>query len=176
MRDKTSWKDTKKRYEEFLNIFPHIKNDDNTLTTFNIMSLWDFATKLRHEKRYLELVWIQNNLIELEINTMLSSYFHIYNSDISYKNAREFVTALNMYEKNKLLYFLGIILVKNYARLEEYRKLRNDLMHKLMDRIKSGEDLDNLTRKICEIGFELQSKLHEMHPAWKYIRESENDV
>jgi len=167
---KNSWKDVKKDHDNLLKIFPHLKSNGKTKYTLNMMALWNYSLALRNQKRFVELIWIQANLIEITINSMLSSYFFVKNN-IQYKKANKFIVSLNFYEKNNLLFLLNIITEDAFNKLERYRKLRNVLIHKLMERIKSGENLETLCKTTCEIGFELQKELHDAHPGWKFARE-----
>lgn len=163
------WKSTKKMSEDFLRAFPELRSDEKTRSTLNMMSLWQYATDLRNEKRYEELVWIQPNLIELLVNGLLSTYFAV-RKDIRYQKADNFILSLNFFQRNNLLFLLGLVSEETFGMLEKFRTLRNDLMHKLMQKIKFGGSLDVLCRDLCEIGFDLQEELHET--LWTFVRQN----
>lgn len=172
----STWKDFEKQNEEFLHAFPELRSKKKVRSTLSMMSLWYYAASLRNEKRYPELVWIQPNLIEITVNALLSTYFAVKGGSshiayhTSYEKASNFVVSLNLYEKANLLFFLGLVSEEVFGKLERFRTQRNNLMHKLMQKIGSGVSLDVLCKDLCEIGFDLETQLHEV--LMDFVREN----
>jgi hypothetical protein len=150
-------------------IFPHLKSSTGTKDTFRVMALWDYAAELRAEERWGELVWIQANLVELLIDSALSFHFLLTRSEV-HDEAKCFVASLNLYAKDTLLHILGIVDKKTFRKLERYRELRNDLIHRLMPRVRSGSELDVLCKRLCDVGSALENSLREAHPGLRALR------
>lgn len=159
---RSTWKDVSSQHDSFLNDWPELKKDKKVVSTLKMMSLWDYDDRLRQEERYVELVWIQPNLIEVSINAMLSVYFLKIGGKPREKENENLIHSLNLQHKIKLLYSLDLIEKKMYLQLEEYRANRNNLVHKLMKQVRMGKDIDKECQRFCNSGFELQHQLHEI--------------
>ena len=158
--DNTKWKDVKKKYSDFLSAVPEA-NNEKVRSTLNTMLLWDFQSDLIREKRFMELVWIHPNLTEIIISSMISTHFFIVGGG-KQKVHRELVESLNLQQKIRLLFSLNIIDKETYSKLESWRTQRNAFVHKLMQKVRSGADLEKESERFCKMGIELQERLHDI--------------
>lgn len=157
-------------YDKFLSYHPEVKNTMKNKSSLYMQALWFYATTLMNEKRYFELVWIQSNLIEVMINSMLHGYFIVINQNTHDKKVKESIINPSFYQKNRLLLALGIINNNVFSNLEKFRKMRNSLMHRLMENVKLGKNIEKLCKNFCELGYNLESELHDLHPIIKSLR------
>lgn len=160
--NKVTWKDTVAEHDSFLNAYPEFRKDGKVLSVLRTMSVWNFQSKLQQEKRFLELVWIQPNLTEITINSMLSVYFLTRGGKKRSEQNDNLVRSLNLDDKIRLLFALNLIDDKLLSKLESYRKTRNSLIHKLMKEVQIGKDIDKECEKFCNLGFDLQGELHDL--------------
>jgi hypothetical protein len=159
---KSTWKAVFSENDSFLNAYPEFKKDKKVISTLKMMSLWSYQTRLKQEERYVELVWIQPNFTEILINSMLSVYFLTVGGKERSKENDNLVHSLNLQHKIKLLYALNLVDRELFHNLEEYRAIRNNLIHKLMKQVQLGKDVDKECKRFCEIGFKLQDRLHDI--------------
>lgn len=159
---RSTWNDVFSENDSFLNAYPEFKKDKKVMTALRTNSLWSYELRLKQERRYVELVWIQPNFIEATINTMLSSYFLVSGGKEQNKENDNLIHSLNLQHKIKLLYALNLVDKKLFSKLEEYRVTRNNLVHKLMKQVQVGKDIDKECEKFCNVGFDLQGQLHRL--------------
>ena len=172
-RDKSkrsTWKDVSSENDSFLDAYPEFKKDAKMVSTLRILSLWSYELRLKGERRFVELVWIQPNLIEITINTMLSVYFLMARGYKQNKESDNLINSLTLQHKMKLLYSLNFVDKKLFSKLEDYRATRNNLVHKLMKQVKTGKDIDKECERFCNIGFDLHDQLHEI--LIEFVRQS----
>jgi len=169
---RSTWNDIFSENNSFLNAYPELKTNDGVMSTLRSMSLWNYESRLKQEGRYVELVWIQPNFIELLINGMLKSYFLVTSGKKRHKENDNLIHSLTLQHKIKLLYALNLVEKDFYLKLEEYRTARNNLTHKLMKQVQVGKDIDKECKRFCETGFKLQDQLHDL--VMQFIREYRN--
>jgi hypothetical protein len=166
--DKITWKDTIAEHDGFLGAYPRFRKNGKVMSVLRTMSVWMLQSKLKEESRFLELVWIQPNLTEITINSMLSTYlFTIVRKKRKEHNDR-LIRDLNLDKKIKLLYSPGLIDNKLLSNLESYRKTRNALTHKLMKEAQIGKNIDKECERFCKLGFQIQEELHQL--LMEYVR------
>ena len=159
---KITWKNTVAEHDNFLNAYPEFKKDGKVMSVLRTISIWNLQSNLMNQKRFLELVWIQPNLTEITINAMLSVYFLTRGSKKRREQNHDLIRNLNLDNKVKLLFALNLIDNKLFSQMESYRKIRNALIHKLMNEVQLGKDIDKECAKFCKLGFELQTSLHQL--------------
>jgi len=157
-----TWKETKAGYDSFLNSFPELKKNVGVVDVFRTMAVWTFQSNLQTEKRFLELVWVQPNLTETLTNGMLSTFFHTRGGKKRKVENDILIRNLNFENKIRLLYALNLIDQETFSKLDLYRKMRNALIHRLMHEARLGKDIDKECERFCNLGFELQDRLHTM--------------
>lgn len=157
---KTTWKDSKKTYDDVFTNFPELDTPE-IRSRFDMQSLWYYQSDLLREKRFLELVWIHPNLTELMINGTLTTFFHIINGTEK-KIVRDLIDTLNLQQKNRLLISLNIIDETLFDNLETWRTQRNSLIHKLMLKVKKGVNFEKECEQFCILGIDLQRLLGEV--------------
>lgn len=160
--ERSTWKDVAGQHDNFLKDWPELKKDKKVISVLKTMSLWDYENRLKQEERYVELVWIQPNLVEANINAILSVYFLAKGGKKRDKENDNLIHSLNLQHKIKLLYSLNFVNKELYSKLEDYRTTRNNLVHKLMKQVRIGKDIDKECERFCNAGFYLHDQLHEI--------------